>query len=508
MNQYLYGADVQGIQSYIFETNKLREIGGASELIERICGPLLRKHFEQSGLAYRKEQTLRAAAGSIRYVFTNRESCQKFVRGFEKRVYEAVPGITLSQAVVPVASTLRDADREVNQRLRQARIMASPLPNLGWMISERSRRTGRTGINWDQAKAVIDQRQEAKRKANPKEAHTKLYEKLLGKNSGYQNQEIPHDLIDITQNEDRRFLAVVHADGSGIGKLIQQLLDSDNGKNTNDQRSLEKYREFSETLEEATVAAVRTAFDCDIRPDFEKRLEEDPNRKHRLPIRPVIIGGDDVTFIMDARYALEFTQTYLREFERETKQRFLAYGKKYGVQKLFQQGLTAGAGVAFVKPKFPFHYAIHLAENLCNWTKNIAKEIDSDRPASGLHFHKVQSSFVKPYSDILREELTDLQNRRLTAGPYFLDPPDGYYSVDELLKWTKYLRREESPTGPLRNYLGELRENTAAAEQSLERIQQVNTSEVVRSLNLGDLFQTRDKQQLTYLGDALALQNL
>ncbi len=31
---YLYGASIQGIQGFIFETNKLKEIAGASNLIE------------------------------------------------------------------------------------------------------------------------------------------------------------------------------------------------------------------------------------------------------------------------------------------------------------------------------------------------------------------------------------------------------------------------------------------------------------------------------------------
>lgn len=37
MTQFLYGAAVQGIQSFIFQTNKLKEIVGASELVEEVC---------------------------------------------------------------------------------------------------------------------------------------------------------------------------------------------------------------------------------------------------------------------------------------------------------------------------------------------------------------------------------------------------------------------------------------------------------------------------------------
>ncbi len=37
MSKYLYGAAVQGIQDFIFKTNKLQHIVGASELVEEIC---------------------------------------------------------------------------------------------------------------------------------------------------------------------------------------------------------------------------------------------------------------------------------------------------------------------------------------------------------------------------------------------------------------------------------------------------------------------------------------
>ena len=36
MAQYLYGASIQGIQEYIFTTNDLQEIIGASEIIDSL----------------------------------------------------------------------------------------------------------------------------------------------------------------------------------------------------------------------------------------------------------------------------------------------------------------------------------------------------------------------------------------------------------------------------------------------------------------------------------------
>ena len=45
--KYLYGASVQGIQDFIFKTDKLAEIVGASELVEQICTTLF---LQVSGL--------------------------------------------------------------------------------------------------------------------------------------------------------------------------------------------------------------------------------------------------------------------------------------------------------------------------------------------------------------------------------------------------------------------------------------------------------------------------
>ena len=54
MAQYLYGAAVQGIQSFIFQTNKLRDIVGASELVNQICTELFEDVAGKADVAYKK----------------------------------------------------------------------------------------------------------------------------------------------------------------------------------------------------------------------------------------------------------------------------------------------------------------------------------------------------------------------------------------------------------------------------------------------------------------------
>ena len=43
--RYLYGASIQGIQRFIFQTDRLKDIVGASELVEQACTEVFRNEF-------------------------------------------------------------------------------------------------------------------------------------------------------------------------------------------------------------------------------------------------------------------------------------------------------------------------------------------------------------------------------------------------------------------------------------------------------------------------------
>ena len=50
MNEkWLYGASVQGIQGYIFQTSKLKDVIGASELVKDLCETDFKKEFVLAG---------------------------------------------------------------------------------------------------------------------------------------------------------------------------------------------------------------------------------------------------------------------------------------------------------------------------------------------------------------------------------------------------------------------------------------------------------------------------
>ena len=77
MSKYLYGASVQGIQDFIFATNKLQEIVGASEIVKDIASDFIDiSHLKD-------ENILLNAAGNIKAIFDD-EALKEFLPIFSK----------------------------------------------------------------------------------------------------------------------------------------------------------------------------------------------------------------------------------------------------------------------------------------------------------------------------------------------------------------------------------------------------------------------------------------
>ncbi|MDZ7896941.1 MAG: hypothetical protein U5N85_02775 [Arcicella sp.] len=138
-SKYLYGASVQGIQDFIFKTNKLKEIVGASELVEQICT----SKFKNS-IKFKEKNLILNAAGNVKYIFETEQDCKDMVLNFPKEIMEFAPGITISQAVVKIdgEKKLPAAINELEKKLKAQRNKATPPFEIGYMGLERSRRTG------------------------------------------------------------------------------------------------------------------------------------------------------------------------------------------------------------------------------------------------------------------------------------------------------------------------------------------------------------------------------
>lgn len=466
MTKFLFGASVQGIQSFIFSTNKLAEIVGASEMVELICTKLFfetafgKNTFTPTTIE-KDEHCITAAAGNVKYLFADEEKCKYVVRNFAKIVMEFAPGITISQAVVKIEGNLKPENlNTLEQKLKtQRNQMVTPLQT-GLLATERSRRTGAPAVK-QEGENYFDRATLQKVKYGTKDAAHTLAYKLFDESNKLSAKNFTFDTEDLVkEDEGKSYIAVIHADGNSLGKIIQSLGDSLKNE-ASEEKVILAYKNFSLALDKSTTQAAQTAFSKVYLPQFKEG-------NNKVPLRPIVLGGDDLTVICEAKYALHFTQEFLSAFEVETKKQFklLLCGFSLGLDKL-----TACAGVAFVKAKFPFHYAVHLAEELCGEAKKVSKAVDKNNayvPAS-IALHRVESSFFNSYKEI-KDQMLMARGVNLAYGPYALDITGGNMpKLDTLLFKIGVLKESNAPASHLRRWLSALHQSKESANELMER---------------------------------------
>ena len=478
MAKYLYGAAVQGIQGFIFQTNKLREIVGASELVKEICESLFEKtvdsyhEFENED----KGGSILHAAGNIKYLFTSKEECENVVRVFPKKVSDFAPGITISQAVVEMEgefSSFKDAVDELEKRLRIQRNKPIRNLNVGLMGIERSRQTGLPIVSKEDSEgklSEIDASTWAKlyeydrRKNEVRKRTTLELSKLAFDIKDLKSEQVAFEISDICDKNN--WVAVVHADGNGLGSIVQKI-----GKNA------AQFKKFSENLDKATTNAAVDAFES---------VKEKFAGVDMIPIRPIVLGGDDLTIICRADIAVDYTREFLNAFEKHTSKLLRAEIDDVfeGVEK---GGLTACAGIAFIKSSYPFYYGYELAEDLCSAAKSDAKNSEEIKqgkrlPQSCLMFHKVQDSFVESYKDMVERELKPCEGVSFQFGPYYLINKEDKWTIEKLLSNVKYLESDKGNAikSHLRNWMSLLHDEPGLAKQKLQRLKSLLSEKDVK----------------------------
>ncbi|WP_295421269.1 hypothetical protein [Sulfurovum sp.] len=413
MSRYLYGASVQGIQEFIFKTNKLQEIVGASEIVKSIAADF-EKRVEGKAV-----EVLVNAAGNIKAVFENKAECEAIVRTFAKEIQTKAYGISISQAVVTASDDEQKDINALEQKLKVQRNKVSIPLDATINIMALNPKTAKPLVNKEEDRATAQKR----------EANKAFFE-------NHPNLTEFRELSEMSNGKNK--IAVIHADGNGLGELIPTLAKK--GK---------KLSEFSKQLNLATKTA------------FEKSKDDS------MSVRDVILGGDDMMVICNANDALTFTKNFLAHFEEQS-------------ETLIGEKLTACAGIAFSNEKYPFHYAVSLAEALCSQTKKHAKKLREDEGLkyvpSSLMFHNIKSANYQSWEKFVEDELTivnDTQTIRCDFGPYYLEK-EGQPNITDFMNTVGAYRCGGSPISRLRVWLGELYNSSDYASNLLHRINEIS----------------------------------
>lgn len=325
---------------------------------------------------------------------------------------------------------------------------------------------------------------------------------------------------------ENRYIGIIHADGNGLGELLMQVRkDIENLP----QHYANIFRALSETIEQATIAAAKQATIEKLVPHAEKR-----NGLKIMPARPLVLGGDDLTIIVRGDLAIPFTAKFLETFEEITEKLFTdfknEYQQKHQIDLHLPKGLTACAGIAFIKVSQPFYMAYHLAESLCKTAKTSSKaenarskDKNEKRVPSSLSYHRITTSIIDDYNSICERELTTPANWLLTMQAYAvgkIQPTCHFPKLEDLEKLSSLLKEEQISYGAIRELLSLLHLSPIGAERAYKRWREnmqktqkhgLTEFESLLSKLVGEadkdlpiLTAEIDKQQRTPLADALA----
>ena len=453
MSKYLYGASMQGLQDFIFQTNKLKEIIGASELIKSFDEFNLQKEFNLS----QEPTIILQAAGNLRAIFSNEEDAKKVIKYLPKALMQKIYGITISQSVVKLDDySSAIATLEKNLKIQRNK---NPLPlDFHFSFFETNPKTSLPAIKQEKQNGI----------------NTLYDESTWQKEVAFRNAKSKDSTLsdDPSLKNNKNKIAIIHIDGNGLGKIVRKLQENE-------------IKDFSKKLQQATQNAYNEAYS---------------NLKDEKSVRKVILGGDDLTLICDANLALKFTQNFLESFEKNTK----------NIYK--ENSLSACAGIAYCNEKFPFFYAVKLAENLCSYAKKDSKNIDESTPPSSLMFHNIQSSNVESFQKFIGDELI-INGVSCVFGPYYLNPIANKPTIQNFLALKEDFKKENSPKGRLRDWLNSLKFDRNFANLELKRIHKIfskkwqsdNFTKLHKDLSLQNLIIKKDDEEKTPLYDILQI---
>jgi len=403
--------DVSGIQHYIFGTSKLKQNAGASWIVEHILTE-----------EYLEVKPMYSGGGNALLEFEDEESAKQFAQKWSLQILKEYPGL---QPLAGLHTSEKYSDDNFGKFLNDCRKALAKTKALFQTQTELSRYgvtaeciyTGGTANNYDgQYISVI---------AKIKEKYFDESTKLLKNKTEITGSKFPYELTDIggkTNDNYRSGIAVVHIDGNEMGQRFQQLV------------TLKEYKELSDNVEDwvqKSIAFVTEQIDrlLNLKNEKgEKYIRKDLGLENSdiFPIRPIIIGGDDVTYVCNSGLGILSAKLFLDKF----KEMQINDGKKDN------DVISACAGVAFVKPSFPFAQAYDLAEDLCGNAKKRFREfmqgksISYEEP-SFIDFHNLQSGIIESIETI-RKDGYELNGDSLLGRPFGLGK--GSESFDFMIK--------------------------------------------------------------------------
>jgi hypothetical protein len=436
-----YALEAKDIQTYILDRTRMREMVGASGLVDAISASLLDtvlatlKLQEGTDFAF-----CRRGAGGFTLLLADIGLATRLLNLFALLLPQYAPGLVFVAAVAEGDSSYQALQ---NLRIALARNRQTPAASLppGTPLAQRALRTGRVANAWQHSQP---QDRESLAKSKFARGNDRLSDKFdPARRHPWPIELNPKECADneyaFPFRDDSAYVGILHIDGNGLGQALHGMREAI--RDDTDYAALEYA--FSQLIENVACQAAQRASAACLLPLVTLA---NPSRYPSVyPARPLVLGGDDLTMIVRADVALDFARHFILAWEQASATALAQFQAASITCLNLPHHFTACAGLVFVRAKYPFYLAYQTCESLCDRAKRLTKAAAAKTGMalvpSALAFGRITTHLAADYG---ADEQLRLESSVYAVGEQACADLPALAALDGLLEFASHA---DQPTG-------------------------------------------------------------
>lgn len=393
MKHCLVAFDTDHIKQYVFATDTLKEIRGASALLDNLNQKKMKGIILSCDLREEDIQTVYAKGGSAMFVVPA-EKANRVLTAMQRAYREttitgSVTGVSeplpdhWQGLSTPIPEELRRASYKLQRAKAEAPLHCACVAH-GLLKECQSCEEHYAEIE------VPDAEQETILLC--KSCWTKR--QYFAKHVKPEKPNRPQDINVLGElSKPRNYVGLIYADGNNMGTFLDAL------------DSLEEVQQFSDVIDEAIEKAVQEAIEMYYQPEARTKTD---------PYEILLQGGDDLVMLTTAQTAIDVALTVAESFHRRTAGiRELLETKIAAdrVERMFQHEPSLAVSVILAHANFPLSVSLSLAESSLKfaktgYAKRLVEASETDHQGM-LNFMTVYNANALDFETFYQQDLRD-----------------------------------------------------------------------------------------------------
>lgn len=390
--------DCRSKQEYIYRTNRVQEITGASEILSSLFKDFFNEHnknfkingnwnttapdnyieyFNSSGL---DAEVIYEGGGNLCVILRDRDTYVKVNKALSRQVLEKTYAVSIIASAAEVTGDFVSdrkklyAENAMQKNLGSYHVPCNVLPF--------------TQIDRSTFQAIVKKDTSHKKEYTSESIRKKRkYDEISEKLSSDRIEIMENEFDKMTEKGTESLLAIIYIDGNNMGKKVKEAT-----ANASDYTSgINALRRFSEKTNHDFVEEPIRAIESRLGSLYD-RAQDQKQKRHYLH-RRIISGGDEITIVCNAHAVPEILDAYFETLTAESDN-------------------SACAGVAVFHSHAPFADVYEIAEQCCEMGKKQSHLAGNDSK-NYIDFHYCHAGITNSL-----DEIRGRQEAKFTARPY------------------------------------------------------------------------------------------